>query len=364
VAIHQDTRNFQFGRISHLGGWLVIFAGVGAGFWSVAVLQADPVASSEQPDRPFAQIARHDVCRHVWTLAFSPGDARLASGTFEGDLWIDDLVTGCSLRGYQGAFSSIRSLEFSPDGRVLAVGGEGPVVRLYDTGSGAKSAGLTVGRRVRTLAFSRDGSILAVGGYDGTTTLWDWVGRRRLTSLAGHQAGVNALAFSPDGRWLASGGSDGQVIVWDTARGRKQRTNESDESRTPVMALEFSPYGRLLAGAGAQVPVVRFWDAATGAPRGTFSTAGQFVNALAFSPDSALLAVALGDGTALLWDVTGARELARPGARGRELLSVAFRATGECSRLVGRTVVCASGMWRRSSVASSLANVRDRDKLR
>lgn len=73
---------------------------------------------------------------------------------------------------------------------------------------GSKSAATSV-------AFSPDGKTLAVGGGGGMLRLWDVATRLQLGApLAGHKNGVRSVAFSPDGKTLASGGTDTTVRLW------------------------------------------------------------------------------------------------------------------------------------------------------
>ena len=43
-----------------------------------------------------------------------------------------------------------------------------------------------------------DGKHVAAGGFDGTLTLWDWAGRRRLMARKHHRGGIHAVSFSRD----------------------------------------------------------------------------------------------------------------------------------------------------------------------
>jgi WD40 repeat protein len=125
----------------------------------------------------------------------------------------------------------VRSVTFSPDGRMLASGGgdvlkRPPVceLKLWDVASG-KELGNLEGHQgmVFSVAFSRDGKVLASGGGNayrklGEVFLWDVVKRKKIESLSGHKNLVKAVAFSPDAKKLASGSADKSVKIWEIGK--------------------------------------------------------------------------------------------------------------------------------------------------
>jgi WD40 repeat protein len=106
---------------------------------------------------------------------------------------------------------------------------------------GAKDAAVSV-------AFSPNGKMLAVGGKDNAIYLWDLKKGVFGQTLKGHTGEAVSLAFSPDGKLLASGGRDNLVIVWDTLTGAAQ--HKLTGHTAPVQALAFSDDGTQL-GSGS-----------------------------------------------------------------------------------------------------------------
>jgi WD40 repeat protein len=313
----------------------LVLAGSGAFTWFAIATSTEPEARSTEPRPPFAQVGRQDNDAPVWSLAFSPGEPRLAWATATGQVWLQDLGTGRALRLEHGAMSSARSLAFSSDGRVLAVAGYGVAVRLWDTETGAELSRLGDGAETgRCVAFSRAGKLLAVGESGrgshrrGAVTIWDWEGRRRLITLHGHSSGINALAFVPDGSRLVSGDSAGIVKLWDLASGQERASLRACQPGASLTAIAISPDGALFVTAGFLDRSVRFWDAAKGEPRGELPRTGSGVTDLAFSPDGTTLAMARGDGAIPLWGIAPARERRALRTPGRGLQSVAFSSDG------------------------------------
>ncbi|MBY0514120.1 MAG: hypothetical protein K2P78_09445, partial [Gemmataceae bacterium] len=87
----------------------------------------------------------------------------------------------------------------------------GPPTRL--------AAGHTAG--VRSVAFSPDGRVLASGSDQGVVLMWDGDTAARLATLRGGKGQVRGLSFSPDGGLLAAAGYTTSTVVWDLAAVRR-----------------------------------------------------------------------------------------------------------------------------------------------
>jgi WD40 repeat protein/DNA-binding SARP family transcriptional activator len=121
-------------------------------------------------------------------------------------------------------------LAFSPDGSQLAIpvsvrfrDEEPDGVDVRDPRSGERLARLRSDSQVRSVAFSPDGRLLAGGQVDGSTVVWathPWrkVGQPLTLGFGEHQ--TLGVAFSPDGRTLAASYDDGAVALWDVGSQR------------------------------------------------------------------------------------------------------------------------------------------------
>jgi WD40 repeat protein len=278
------------------------------------------------PDRPILLSRVLDQDGAVRTVAFSPDGRILASGagTIDGgtvrlwDMTNSDRPTplGQPLSDYGNIVAAVA---FSPDGRTLASGDWAGTVRLLDVSDPARPRTLSQPlpardgvppANINSLAFSPDGRTLATAS--GTKVLlWDVANRARPTLLSSplhHGGDVESVAFSPDGHILATASTDNTVRLWDlTDRARPALLGAPLLHNEVVESVAFSPDGRILA-TGSFDGAVRLWNLTDPEvlPIGNPLQSGSAVWSLAFSPNGRSLAAAGEDGNVRLWDVAPA----------------------------------------------------------
>ena len=292
---------------------------VGTADWSLA-------GGAVGQDPPSAQTSQDHHEAPVWSVVFS-GTSRLASST-SSELWVKDMTKGGKVRLLDSPECFGLAPAFSPDGRTLAIGTNGPTIRLWDAESLSELQPLTLGNAgARSVAFSPDGSTLAVVTWRSRKiTLYDWPGRRPIAVLDGRGGDVNTVCFSPDGSALVAADSASEVCVWDVA----SRTGRArwQAHAAGISALAHAPIGSVLATASFLDGTVRLWDSADGKPLGSLLSDCTGVTGLAFSPDATRLVLSRADGVASLWDLTLARQIGAVKTSTGSLQAVAFSGDG------------------------------------
>lgn len=214
------------------------------GRWRATILVFLSVGCQPTPDT--TQLANNfDL---VSAVAFSPNGDTLAAADFLGKeiaLWhLDDPRQPILLNDTNIRF---RTLAFSPDGKLLAVGTAANGVTLWNVTNGKKIA--TLGNAdnsgVLSLAFSPDSGTLATGDTYSRVKLWDVASQTEIATLSGHTSIVLGLAFSPDGRLLASGSGDGSLKLWNLAQ-RQERWTKTIAENARVEDVVFLRDGQTL----------------------------------------------------------------------------------------------------------------------
>ncbi|HZY87024.1 MAG TPA: hypothetical protein VFE78_19470, partial [Gemmataceae bacterium] len=241
----------------------------------------------------------HGVC-------FSPDGRRLASvagrSFHEGELIVWDAVSGARVYEKLDYKSELRTVAYSPDGKLLALGHgySDPTIRLLDAAT-AKELREMKGHAyaIDDLTFDPDGKRLASAGSDKTVRLWDVKDGRLLETFRDHTNYIYSVCFSPDGKRLYSAGSDYRVRGRDLSRGGEKlfpHTGHQDRVNHLAVSLD----GRRLTSASADKTWLE-WDLTTGKEVGRLPAPAASA-ILAIAPGGLLLAGPTGSDTVAVWD--------------------------------------------------------------
>ncbi|CCL98754.1 uncharacterized protein FIBRA_00759 [Fibroporia radiculosa] len=157
---------------------------------------------------------------------------------------------------------------------------------------------------IRSVCFSPDGKLLATGAEDKLIRIWDIAKKRIRQVFDGHQQEIYSLDFSRDGRLIVSGSGDKTARIWDMTDGKPNKilSINEDTSDAGVTSVCISPDGRLVA-AGSLDTIVRIWDVATGQLVERLKGHRDSVYSVAFTPDGKGLVSGSLDKTLKYWDL-------------------------------------------------------------
>lgn len=188
----------------------------------------------------------------------TPGDTRVIAAYDNGAIRITDISTGATV-GRLRSPSTVRSIDLSPDGSLLAAGSDEGPVWIWDLNSRKLIATLEGhSDYVGNVRFNADGSRLISVSDDRTAIIWDVATGAPVAKLIGHTAPVSDGDFSPDSTYAVTSSEDGTVRAWDAATGAALETFNGFPSF--VYGVDYSPDGRSIAAGGAYADVVRIFE--------------------------------------------------------------------------------------------------------
>jgi serine/threonine protein kinase len=154
-----------------------------------------------------------------WAVAFAPdrdywwavglSDGRVLLSNWDGD-------EGGTEKVLQAHESDARCVAFSPNGTLLATGGQDGLIKTWDVPDG-KERKVFKGHKgeVYAIGFAPTGKLLASIGEDRSLRLWEMESGKQRGAIYPHEGPVHALAYTPSGKFVATAGRDGKVKLWE-----------------------------------------------------------------------------------------------------------------------------------------------------
>lgn len=125
----------------------------------------------------------------------------------------------------------VTSLDYSPDGKLIAVAGYHEVLLHNADGSGIAGRLVGLSERVQSARFSPDGTKLAVAGGSpgrmGEIQVWDVAKKKLEMSVSITFDTLYGANWSPDGKLISFGGADNSLRVLEAATGTQVAFNGS-----------------------------------------------------------------------------------------------------------------------------------------
>jgi WD40 repeat protein len=238
----------------------------------------------------------------VRAVAISPDGNYLATSA-NCNIKIWNISTNKLIQEFEAHKEWIWTLNFNPNGDLLASAGDDNIIHLWDTHSWQRKSTFTGHTSwISSVLFSPDPSDqrLASSSADFTIRIWDCQSEKCLRILEGHNNWVWSVAFSPDGNYILSGGDDQSIIIWDSTHGYCLR--EIQGFTNWVWSVDFSPDGQSIA-CGSEDGTVRIWDVRTKRRITSIHAHEKRIWCVTFSSDNKMLASCSDDKTIRIWDL-------------------------------------------------------------
>lgn len=276
-------------------------------------------------------------------FSLSPDGSRIVVATLSGARIIEVQTGGIEMEFDGELMAQLVRPEWSPTGDLIATSTR-TAIHLWNPATGQLQRSLDLGalgaRGPVQVAWSPDGQRIAALGRVGALNVYKVEDGTVEFETQAHELVVVHIDWSPDGTLVATGGNDGFVKLWNTSDWTLSHAllNEGNlqiDGRSPVDAIAFSPDSSRIAIAVAGASL-RIWSTGAGEELLHWSNSGNpsyeshdgQVTDLAFSPDGRRLASGGNDRTVKVWSAEDGTQLAVHDRFLNSVAAVAWSATG------------------------------------
>lgn len=273
-------------------------------------------------------------------VVFTPEDKNIIVSTWGQIIFSYDAESGKTNWSYDlsdpAEYNNFQCIDLSPDGTTVAAGSTDHRIHILNSADGKLLHRIEPweghSRTVKTVRFSPDGKLLASSGDDQVICLWNTSGYTKISSWIGHGKTVNGISWSSSGDKLFSASSDGTIKMWDRAKPFEVSFDVCNNGpwQLPVT-------GRSFLAAPCSDSTLVMYDAGTGEPVRNF---GKHSGLCAdFSRDGKALVTSSFDGVVRVWNTESGRQEHMFKAHTGRVDGVAFRQSAGQVLSVGDTTL-------------------------
>ncbi len=212
----------------------------------------------------------------------------------------EQLISTQRLMTLRGSKRPVTCIAYLPGSKHVVAGGLDGKLTVWDFVARKKVSTIdSKGVPIRTLAASPKGGVLGIGAENGVVTIWSTKTGKVKSSDQRHEGSVRALSFSADGKWLASGGEDGLLKLRRLATGKETIISIADSGA--VCSLAFCGEGNDLVS-GSEDGTLRFWEGGGKEYIHRVEAHAMPVLSLSVSPDGRRFASTSADRLVKVWE--------------------------------------------------------------
>ena len=246
----------------------------------------------------------------IYDIDFNPNGQLFAVSDRDGHIKVYNSSDGQLIRTITAHNGALLAISFSPNGQMLVSSGSDGIVRLWNIENGSMirtlaEIHLDPAHAVHKLdpsgqeqmlypvfysvTFSPDGRLVAIGGQDGRILLIQVDTGQILHDLRGHffnnyYREILSVVFSPDGQLLASAGTGDSVYIWRVQDGELIRQLKAPTTNAEILGMAFFNNGKTLL-LGRRTAEIETWTVADGRLLSVMNTQQKEIRSISFGPD-------------------------------------------------------------------------------